>query len=304
MEKMTDRFYSIPYISDRRLNMIDTSDYIYIEEKLDGSNASFNIDTEGNLRVYGRNYELNNTTNTLYGCYEWVQALDISLIKQVIGEQYTVYFEWLAKKKNIEYPDSIYGKGYIFSVKNNYTGEYLEQNKVYGIAKELKMNTVPLLYKGPFVSWEHAIGFVGESRLTDRGEGVVVKAQGNKKGIQSASGQRMIKIVAEEFKESMQCSGGTDFNKIDKRNQQLEQVKSIVTPARIEKAIYRVLEETGSSNNLDELTKEDLIKIKKPVISSIYRDCLKEESCIVNEVGKVFGAIVNNIIDEWISKEA
>lgn len=298
MDKLKDRFYSIPYITEKRMNMIDTSDYVYIEEKLDGSNASFNIDEQGNLRVYGRNYELNDTTNTLYGCYDWVtRNIGKDRIERVIGTKYTVYFEWLAKTKHIEYPDNIYNKGYIFSVKDNDSGNYLSQDKVYEIAKELEIDTVPLLYKGQFISWEHAMQFIGKSKLGLSGEGIVIKAQGNKKGIQSAPEQRMIKLVADEFKESMQCIGGTDFEKLEERQKQIELTKSIVTNARIEKAVYRVLER----NNTDKLDKESLLAIKKPIISEIYKDCLKEEKDLVNQIGKVFGGIINTIVQDYIN---
>lgn len=299
MDKIEDRFYSIPYITEKRLNTIDTSDYIYIEEKLDGSNALFNIDEQGVLRVYGRNYELNDTVRALNGCYAWVtRDIGKDRIQRVIGTKYTVYFEWLAKKKHMEYPDSAYKKGYIFSVKDNDSKEYLSQDKVYEIAKELGIDTVPLLYEGQFISWEHAMKFIGQSKVGQSGEGIVIKAQGNKRGIQSAAGQRMIKLVAEEFKESIKCKGGTDFDKLDERQKKIELTKSVVTNARIEKAVYRIAEK----NNINKLDKDSLTAVKKPIIGEVYRDCIKEEGELVNQIGKVFGAIVSTLVQEWINQ--
>lgn len=71
----TNKFYSIPYLRTRYLHTFSADEDVWIEEKIDGSNVSCEIDDNDMFRCYGRNYELGEWY-TNFGAYEKLLKLE------------------------------------------------------------------------------------------------------------------------------------------------------------------------------------------------------------------------------------
>lgn len=303
MKKIGDirKFYSIPYADTNKISLFLPVDYIFIEEKVDGSNASIYFEND-ELHVCSRKFELDNENN-LFGCYEWVMSLGRNKLFSVLGNRYVLYFEWLSEGKSVKYDDSAYNKGYVFAVKDVESDSYISQESVYDISNKLQLETVPVLYTGMFTSWKDMLKFVGESRLgATVGEGIVVKSNCDKNHITNSRGQKMLKIVRPEFLENTGVlNGGNDYNEINKSVELYDLVLSIVTKARVIKMLYNLAEEgIVSTMDFNNWSEKDINKAKGKLTGILYADCLKEEPDIVKLVGKPFGALAKRISDGYL----
>lgn len=292
-KKVDKPYMNIPYLDSRRLDFFTVGEYIWVEEKIDGSNISARIDEQGNFRAFGRRFELS-TDYTNRGAYEWLLKLE-NKIRNNFGDKYTFYFEWLVMQA-IKYEDKYYNRGYLISVKDNTTNKYLSEDKVFEIAKILEVDIPPLLYSGEFISMEHLRNMVGTTTMGSKvGEGIVVKA------MTSDGTQKMLKIVHEEFAEKKKYDMTKRINKIKAEESKIHKASEIVTDARINKAILRMVEDglVGSTENIDESQKKIIIK---NIGRYIINDCMKEEPEFIKEFGKDFGNYAFRLCKGYIER--
>lgn len=79
-------------------DMFEPGDQIIIQEKIDGSNASFQYDRETDSVIcFSRNQILSPELN-LRGFYEWVQKLDKEQVHAVLGDNLRMFGEWLVRQ--------------------------------------------------------------------------------------------------------------------------------------------------------------------------------------------------------------
>lgn len=78
-------------------DMFEPGDQIIIQEKIDGSNASFQYDRETDSVIcFSRNQILSPELH-LRGFYEWVQKLDKERVHAVLGDNLRMFGEWLVR---------------------------------------------------------------------------------------------------------------------------------------------------------------------------------------------------------------
>lgn len=154
-------------------------DSIYITEKIDGANASIMYDSkEDKLRCYSRDQECTLEFN-LRGFYEWVQTLNKKKFADLLGDKYCIYGEWLVEH-TAKYSDDAYNMFYCFDIYDTEAKKFLHQDIVKMWADMLGLMRVPVLYKGPFISWDHIKSFIGKTiNGVDGGEGIVLKSMTN-----------------------------------------------------------------------------------------------------------------------------
>lgn len=295
-KKVDKPYINIPYLDSRRLDFFTAGEYIWVEEKIDGSNTSVRIDEQGNFRAFGRRFELS-PDYTNMGAYDWLLGLE-DRIRKNFGGKYTFYFEWLVRH-TVKYEDKYYDKGYLISVKENTTNNYLNEDKVFEIAKILEVDTPPLLYSGKFISMEHLRNMVGTTTMGSKvGEGIVVKA------MTSDGTQKMLKIVHEEFAEKKKYDMTKRINKIKAEESKLHKASEIVTDARINKAIFRMIEDglLGDIKNIDDIDKNLKKIIIKHIGKYMFSDCMKEEPEFVKEFGKDFGSYAFRLCKDYIER--
>lgn len=305
------KYLDIERCKQKYAETFNIGENIVIQEKIDGSNASIRYDEEsGTLKAFSRRLELN-SENTLNGFWDYVQSLNTIAFKEVLGSRYIVFGEWMGAKHAIKYPEDVYGKFWMFDVWDTQTEQYLPYEETcafYGrlIAcgnKGKKFNFVPVFYIGKFESWEKAMELVGKTEVgaEPSGEGIVIKRQ----DCLDSKSSRLpfyVKIVSEQFSEvhKSRKQKVIDPAAIAKKEANIALAATIVTPQRVQKMLYKFIEDGLLPQDWDEHNLKDISKI---LPNAIYKDCVKEESEIVQQVddfGKVAAKLSMSIVRDLI----
>ena len=284
---------------------------IVVQEKIDGSNASIRYDEEsGTLKAFSRRLELN-ADNTLNGFWDYVQTLNLDTFKEILGSRYIVFGEWMGAKHAIKYPENVYGKFWMFDVWDTQTEQYLPYEETRSFYDKLiacgneenKFNFVPVFYIGKFESWEKTSELVGRTEVgaEPTGEGIVIKRQ-NCLDSKSSRLPFYVKIVSEQFSEvhKSKKQKAIDPEAIAKKEANLALAATIVTPQRVQKMIYKFIEDGLLPQDWDEHNLRDVSKI---LPNAIYQDCVKEENETVQQVedfGKVAAKLSMSIVRDLI----
>lgn len=265
---------------------------IVIQEKIDGSNASFYYDLETNsLKACSRRLELSEE-NTLNGFYNWVQSLSVDKAKEVIGDRYIIFGEWMTKH-SIKYPDDVMKNFYMFDVWDKKTEQYLpfeDTRSIFNRLSECSVERfVPIFYIGPFVSWEHIMEFVGKTDMgaEPTGEGVVIKRQ-SKLDSKSSRDPFYVKLVSEKFSEVHKSKPKTiDPEKMAQLEAEKAEVAIVVTKRRCIKMLQKFEEDNIIPSDWGG---ESMKLISKNLPAAVFADCRKEEPEIV-AANEKFGKI-------------
>lgn len=279
-------------------DVLKAGDYITITEKIDGANSSFTLNEENQVSCFSRNTELDES-NTLRGFYGWVQASVVPQ-KDLLNPDYIYYGEWLVSHK-IVYRQDAYNNFYLFSVWSKSQDKYLSDEIVKSEAIKLNLKQPHYFYEGEYISFEHLLSFVGKSVLTqtgEGGEGVVVK---NINYIDNYGRQMFVKLVSSEFAEIQKQR----LPKNPNPNQaEMEQIKTILTKARVSKLLYKLVDEGVLDENFGI---EDMGLILKNLGSRVYDDMIKEEAEFLGQfeeeiIRKTIGKNVPNMVKEIIKE--
>lgn len=279
--------------------VLKVGDIITITEKLDGSNASFCLDDEGEVMCFSRNTILDQS-NTLNGFYNWVQMVIVP-IKHKLMFNVRYFGEWLVPHK-VKYLPEAYKDFYLFSVYDEHAGEYGTNESVLEQAVHLGLQTPELFYFGEYKSFEHLMSFVGKSNLTlepNTGEGIVVK---NPKFIDKYGRQLFVKLVSEAFAEIQQQKLPKDPSANDVIN---SLVASVVTVPRVDKLIRKAIDFQELPSQLGIEDMKVLLDYLRP---TVYTDIMKEEShllsayeedALIRAVGKVLPNCIKEVLKSF-----
>lgn len=287
------KFMDIERIKEGYASGFNKGDLIYIEEKIDGSNAAIRYDKTTNSIVAQSRKQILTPTNNLRGFYEFAQRLDVNKIKNELSDNLIAYGEW-AVPHTVRYPDDKYNNFYMFDVYNLETQSYLPQNKVIAIAEKLGLTMVPIFYIGEFISWEHCMSFVGKSELgAESGEGIVVKSQ-TRLNDPDYRHPFYLKIVGEKFCETKAHGHIKQTNPdiLAKIEADRELAETIVTEARVTKILHKMVDEGIIPADWDN---HNMGTIAKNLPRLVYEDCVKEEPETAKTIDN-FGKIVSSIV--------
>ena len=305
------KYLDIERCKQKYAETFNVGEDIVIQEKIDGSNASIRYDEEsGTLKAFSRRLELN-ADNTLNGFWDYVQTLNLDTFKEILGSRYIVFGEWMGAKHAIKYPENVYGKFWMFELWDTQTEQYLPYEETRSFYDKLiacgnednKFNFVPVFYIGKFESWEKTSELVGRTEVgaEPTGEGIVIKRQ-NYLDSKSSRLPFYVKIVSEQFSEvhKSKKQKAIDPEAIAKKEANLALAATIVTPQRVQKMIYKFIEDGLLPQDWDEHNLKDISKI---LPNAIYRDCVKEENETVQQVedfGKVAAKLSMSIVRDLI----
>lgn len=245
------------------VGMFEVGDEIVITEKIDASNASFTLDN-GVVKVFSRNLELDETNN-LNGFYQWVQE---NINPKELVKEFIYFGEWLGNPHKVRY-EGHEKSFFLFDVYDKQLEKYIPFHHVVWEAKRMKLNRVPVLYDGSFISFEHLESHVGKTELggmigtQSTGEGIVVK---------NYSKQGFAKMVTEAFREVHR--GAKEYKKPVELGAEALFARETVTPARIEKMMFKLKDEQVLAPDLEI---EDMGNILKVIIPALIEDIVKEE---------------------------
>ena len=305
------KYLDIERCKQKYAETFNVGEDIVIQEKIDGSNASIRYDEEsGTLKAFSRRLELS-ADNTLNGFWDYVQTLNLDTFKEILGSRYIVFGEWMGAKHAIKYPENVYGKFWMFDVWDTQTEQYLPYEETRSFYDKLvacgnednKFNFVPVFYIGKFESWEKTSELVGRTEVgaEPTGEGIVIKRQ-NCLDSKSSRLPFYVKIVSEQFSEvhKSKKQKAIDPEAIAKKEANLALAATIVTPQRVQKMIYKFIEDGILPQDWDEHNLKDISKI---LPNAIYKDCVKEENETVQQVedfGKVAAKLSMSIVRDLI----
>lgn len=268
-------------------------DYIAVYEKLDGANGSIKRGETSPL-AFSRNNPLD-ITNTLRGFYNYAQLFDNAKLTQ----GYVYFGEWLVPHK-VDYGEHG-GNFYLFDIWDETKGEYLSHVDVIAEAARIGFTLAPLIYAGPYRSYEHLQSLVGRSYYANdatAGEGIVVK---NYNYADKHGTQMLVKMVSEGFREVVKQKAPRDPNAFSAEQQF---VRETVTEARVEKALYKLIDEGKAPANP---SVTDMGTILKALGSTIVHDIIEEEGeqlgadidtqNVAKACGKVVPATLRKIIE-------
>ena len=282
-------------------NVIQEGDYISITQKIDGANSSFCLDETNELGISCYSHKtLLSEENRLRGFYDWILN-SIIPIKNKLNPQYRYYGEWLVSHKVIYKPE-IYNNFYLFSIWDEDKQEYLSDDIVKAEATKLNIQTVTYFYEGKFISFEHLMSFVGKSDKTlepNTGEGVVVKNVNYK---DKYGNQLFVKLVSEKFAEVQKQKLPKNPN-VD--SELTEKIKSVLTMARIDKLIHKLVDEGILNEDYDI---EKMGVILKGLGSRVFEDIIKEESELFiddeeDKIKKIIGKNIPNIVKNILKQD-
>lgn len=299
------KYIDIERCKQRYAETFKVGEQIVVQVKIDGSNASIAYDENINsLVAFSRRQELSEKNN-LNGFWNFVQTLDVSIFKEILGNRYIIFGEWLTPHA-VKYPQQMYNKFYMFDVWDKVAEEYLPQEKSFSIFKKLQpyiTEYVNTLYSGDFISWDALLNLLKENTYGESPcmEGIVIKRQ-NCLDSKSSRLPFYVKIVSEQFSEvhKSKKQKAIDPEAIAKKEANLALAATIVTPQRVQKMIYKFIEDGLLPQDWDEHNLKDISKI---LPSAIYKDCVKEENETVQQVedfGKVAAKLSMSIVRDLI----
>jgi len=293
-------FIDIQRCKNNYFDVFKPFDDIYITEKLDGSNASFQYDKDTQkLCAFSRRTCLD-FKNNLSGFYEYVQKLNSKDFKQY--SDYRFFGEWNLNHL-VKYQKGTDKKLYIFDIYDMINEKWTSQEFVNETCRKLNLDRVPIFYVGKFISWEHIQSFVGRTAFGEtHGEGIVVRNE-TRLNDPDSKNPFILKFVSEKYKETSNAKIKSPTAILElKENYDLAQ--AIVTLNRIEKTLYKMIEDSIIPLNWDE---SNMAQIARQLPTLVYNDCIKEESEIANSInnfGKFCSQICMKIVREKLNNNS
>lgn len=296
-------YMDIKVASTATVNGFEVGDHIVIQTKIDGANAAIRYDSETDSIVAQSRKNILDTHNTLRGFYEFTQLLDKDKIKEILKADFILYGEWLISH-SVSYPENAYKHFYVYDIYDTRRNEWAPQWFVEGTAELLHLPYVKTWYDGEFISWEHCKSFLPNSAYGEvEQEGIVIK---NETKLNSLDNHEpfYVKIVNTRFKEKMERK--------EKKSQSPEQIafeeeennkaKTIVTRARVEKLLHKLVDEGILPENW---CGEQMSIVARNLPKRIFEDCMKEEKetvAAIDNFGKRTSSIAMKIAKDILTE--
>lgn len=251
---------------------------VYIFPKIDGTNASVWLNSEGEIQAGSRKRHLTLESDNA-GFYAWVKEQDNLLAYLQENPTHRLYGEWLVPHSLKTYKKDAWRKFYIFDVavdkeenEITHTGDSKVKYLHYDIYKPLLekkgLNFITPISVIENASYEQLINqLIKNTFLIEEGkgvgEGIVIKNYDfkNKYGRNSFA-----KIVTSEFKEKHARTMGASEIK-GKKMVEEEIAKEFVTTALVEKVCAKIENESGfNSRSIPRL------------LNTVFYDVIKEDA--------------------------
>lgn len=276
-----------------------------VEEKPDGSNASFTYDADAKkVRAFSRNQELTEENN-LNGFYQYVQEFvkDFNDLQIATLSDYTIFGEWVVKH-TVTYKDEVYNNFYAFDVFNKKSGYYVSHRLRLEVFSALQLKTPEefmilkpedLIKLNKEEVLRSIKDTVGKSYLTptpDTGEGIVIKSL----GARSPDHDPSYKIVTERFKETK------GLKQQKPKGLQAHLVDYAITEARMRKMIFKKLDEQVLTE--EDLSLQNFSKVMGAIAKDFQDDILEEEMDeIVKQIRKRIGKQLPNLLRPFLQEK-
>lgn len=238
----------------------------YIQEKVDGANASIWLGDDGEIHYGSRTRNLFLAQDNFNGFGDWVR--EHLFLKGLFMHYPNIRLngEWLVRH-TIGYHEVSYKKFYCFDIEDE-NGVKLPMENVYDLCERYEIPTVKLF--GQFVNptLDQIKELAGNSVLGTKGEGVVIK---NPMFINKFGDQQYGKYVTQDFKEDNAITFGGN-NKQSETYCEMYYVNKFITMPRLEKILNKI--QNMNSERLE-------MKHIPQVMSMTYHDVIVEEAWVI-----------------------
>lgn len=246
----------------------------YIQEKVDGANASIWLGDDGEIHYGSRSRDLFLANDNFNGFGDWVRSHP--RLKELFNDypHLRLNGEWLVRH-TIGYRETSYKKFYLFDIEqgDGIICMTIALEDMYKIANDYDIPTVFLHGKFETPTLDLVKSFAGSSVLGEKGEGVVVKNLSfrNKFGDINFG-----KYVTQEFKEDNGVTFGGN-NKFSETYEEMYFVNKLVNLARVEKTTHKLESMEGK-----------LSEVHIPrIMGMVFHDVMTEEANdIANHLAK------------------
>lgn len=243
----------------------------YIQEKVDGANASIWFDQDdGEIHYGSRTRDLFLAKDDFNGFGTWVSGHPLLKHFFVRFPNVRINGEWLVRH-TIGYKETSYKKFYVFDMEKNESLVPFEE--MYKIAGQYEIPTVTLFAVFENPTLEEIKSLAGISSLGEKGEGVVIK---NLSFINKFGETQFGKFVTQEFKEDNGVTFGGN-NKHSETYHEMYYVNKMMTLERVHKILHKLESSVGrlSEKNIPQ------------IMGTCYHDLITEECWVIaNEMGK------------------
>ena len=306
------KYMDIERFKDKYAQMFTSGEKIVVESKIDGANSSIRFDPDSDkIIAFSRKTKLNEVNN-LRGFWDFTQRLNPETVRQITKNgRYIIYGEWLCPH-SVRYPEHRYNHWYVFDVFDTGTNQYLPYIDTLAIFSDLEkmaqrcgevLYFVPVIYEGPFISWEHLMEFLKKDTTGAQPceEGIVIKSQ-DRLGDKGSKIPTCIKIVNERFSEvhNSKPKKPIDPTVLAAREAERQMIASVVTERRVAKILEKLIDEGIIPEDWDE---KDMSVIAKNIGKLTYEDCIKEEPEVVAACelfGKTCSSLAMGYVKEWL----
>ena len=233
----------------------------YIQEKVDGANASIWLGDDGEIHYGSRSRDLFLANDNFNGFGDWVRSHPH--LSEFFRQHPDIRLngEWLVRH-TIGYRETSYKKFYLFDMED--LGIVVAFDDMYKLASSYEIPVVHFYGKFENPTLEFIKSLAGQSVLGEKGEGVVVKNLSfrNKFGDINFG-----KYVTQEFKEDNGVTFGGN-NKFSETYEEMYFVNKLVTLPRVEKITHKLESMEGK-----------LSEIHIPrVMGMVFHDVMTEEA--------------------------
>jgi hypothetical protein len=137
--------------------------FVVVEEKLDGANAGFRFDENGELLLQSRGHFLTGGVREKhFNLFKQWAHTHAHAFHERIGDRYAVFGEWLYAKHTVFY-DRLPHYFLEFDVVDLEAEAFLSTDERRELLAGLPVLSVPVLYSGPAVSLDHLRALVSPS---------------------------------------------------------------------------------------------------------------------------------------------
>jgi hypothetical protein len=248
----------------------------HIFPKLDGTNASVWIDSNGLLKAGSRNRELS-LENDNAGFRDSLSGSEsgVKHWKYLISHpNHLLYGEWLVPHTIKTYREDAWRRFWIFDVYNKETGKFLSYDEYQPLLEQYSLDYIPCIKKyknGSYENFLHEAQNNSSFLLPDgeKGEGIVIK---NYDWTNKHNEVTWAKIVLNEFKDKFHVAMGANLQEVGSNAQIICDL--VCSPHLIEKEYAKIVNNEGQWNN--KFIPRLLHTVFYSVVTEELWDCLKK----------------------------
>ena len=145
------------------------SQYVIVEEKVDGANAAISFSPDGQILLQSRGHYLTGGERERhFNLFKQWAYSHLGTFWEVLGDRYILYGEWLYAKHTVFY-DSLPHYFLEFDVLDVEQQQFLSTQRRKELLAGLPLVSVPVLFSGVLKSYKQLTGLVGYSNFIESG---------------------------------------------------------------------------------------------------------------------------------------